>query len=114
MTEASVPHDPKMTPDRATAELNRLTEEYRKSQTPPGESIEAHIARLSQDKGFAEALFSGNAQARAKFEEAFKSLREGGPSLPVGDMPPMGYRSVTQENEAASAALLRTKGIREE
>jgi len=55
MTEASVPHDPKMTPDRATAELNRLTEEYRKSQIPPGESIEAHIARLSQDKRFAEA-----------------------------------------------------------
>src|SRR5262249_6158983 len=53
-------------------------------------------------------------KARAKFEEAFKSLREGGPSLPVGDMPPMGYRSVTQENEAASAALFRTKGIREE
>ena len=46
--------------------------------------------------GLPRPLFSGNAQARAKFEEAFKSLREDGPAPPVGDMPPTGYRSVTR------------------
>ena len=102
-----------LTPEQAGVELTRLTEEYKAAQLPAGESVEGHIARLSQDKGFADALFNGSVQARAKFDEAFKALKDG-PAPPVSDIPPAGYRSVVQQNEVDGAAVFRSKGLAED